>query len=245
MSKKIQTPGFFIGALLWAFVGIFGMSAGETSDIDVQRLKSGYYVITFEEHYHAGVGESVLTLKGLEEGYFARWEGIHDTTEVYLDTEFRTERIMYTKEDTAITVKRRGEQLHVSGIDEGDKVDKTLKINSEYWFQLLPVSLIPFISSDERKVKFSMFDPFEIKLRDMQIEKKKREHVTVFDVEYDTLKLSMRLRGILTPFWKSEMWCRTDSGFQVKYEGLNVVPKLHKSKILLKRVEFKPLLPSS
>jgi len=212
----------------------------EVHEINLDRLKQGQYVLTYEEHHAEGVGESVFTLRQVSEGYLAVWEGINDTTEVYTDLEFRTEKIMISDDDTALTVKRRDGLLIVRGIDAGRNIDKELKLSSPHWFQLLPLSLIPFTSSDRESVKFSMFDPYNLKVRDMQIEKKKRETITLFETEYETVKMAMRLRGLLTPFWKSEIWNAVGSGTHIQYEGLNVVPKLHKSKIYLKTVEFQP-----
>ena len=74
----------------------------------------------------------------------------------------------------------------------------------------------------------------------MKIEKKGIETITVFGEQYETVKISMRMRGVFSPFWKSEIWNEVESGVQLKYEGLNVIPKMYKAKIYLKKVEFWP-----
>jgi len=210
------------------------------SKIDLSRLDEGKYVCTYKEHYHDGVGESVLTIEKSQQGYLAIWDGIHDTSKVYTDTNFNTRRIEYTSTDSNLTVVRDGQTLNVQGRDDGSELDKNLELDSENWYQVLPFSLIPFSKSDQKKIKFSLFDPFNLKVRNMQIEKKKQETITVLGESYNVVKLAMRMRGVFTAFWKSELWHIQESGIQAKYEGLNVVPKLYKSKIYLKTIEFYP-----
>lgn len=214
--------------------------AEELHEIDLSLLDEGHYVCTYEEHHANGVGESVFTLKKIPGGYQAIWDGITDTTDVYTDTDFRTHKVMITDEDTSLTIERDGNRLLVSGIDAGESIDKTLKLTSPHWYHLLPLSLMEFTRSDKQSVKFSLFDPYNIKIRDMRVEKQGFETITIFDEEYEAVKMSMRMRGILTPFWKSDIWTAAESGTHLKYEGLNIVPKIHKSKIYLKQIEFKP-----
>ncbi|MCF7914814.1 MAG: hypothetical protein K9L66_06600 [Spirochaetaceae bacterium] len=227
------------GSALFFFSLAIPVSAENMLDLD-RLADGGQYVCTYEEHYYDGVGESVFTLQKIPSGYLAVWEGINDTTEVFADAQMRTQKIMVTDNDTSLTVERQGQQLLVRGMDGGESIDKELKLTSPHWFQLLPLSLISFTTSDREKAKFSMFDPYNLKVRDMQVEKQGIETISMFGKEYTTVKLNMRLRGILTPFWKSEMWNAVDSGIYIKYEGLNVIPKFHKSKIYLKKVEFRP-----
>ena len=208
--------------------------------IDLDRLDEGRYVCTYEEHYYDGVEESVFSLKKIAGGYEAVWDGINDSTTLYADEDFRTQGITLRSEKRNLQLERRGDRIEVTGTVEGERVDETLQIDSPRWFQLLPFSLISFVQSGEDEVEFSLFDPFNMKMRNMKISRKGEETVSLFGSDYRTVKLNMRMRGFLSPFWKSEIWTDADSGTHVKYEGLNVEPERYESKIYLKKVEFVP-----
>ena len=235
-GPRLLTALFTFAALLFSPVPLFA----EEHAINLDRLDEGYYVCTYEEHYYDGVGESVFTLKKISGGYEAVWDGISDSTTLYADENFRTQGITLESEKRNLQVERRGDRIEVTGTVEGEQVEKTLKLDSPHWFQMLPFSLISFVRSGEDEVEFSLFDPFNMKMRNMKISRKGEEGVNLFGTDYRTVKLNMRMRGFLSPFWKAEIWTGAGSGTHVKYEGLNVEPKRHKSKIYLKRVEFVP-----
>jgi len=189
------------------------------------------------------------------EGYRAVWEGITDVSEIIADKHMRTQQLVYTKTDTdtELHVERSGNRLIVSGFDAGEPVDEELELGSDRWFQLLPFSLIPVTtafsgssavsySSEEsgelEDVEFSMFDPFNIKVRNLRVIKQGKETVTVKGVEYDAMKLAVRLQGFMSLFWKSEVWNDAATGTYIKYEGLNVEPEWYKSQIFLKSIEY-------
>ena len=210
----------------------------ESLGLDFKKLGDGKYVCTYEEHYYDGVGESVLTIQKYNNGYLAVWDGITDRTEVYTDLEFNTQKMVITDQDTDLTVEREGALLKVYGFDAGKSVKKELAIKLPNWYQILPFSLIPFSISEDNRIEFSLFDPYNLKVRNMKITKKGTENITVFGGQYTAIKMSMRMSGLLSPFWKSEIWNSTVNGTHLKYEGLNVVPSLYKARIFLKKVEF-------
>jgi len=233
--KNIVISTFFL-------ILIVNSSFAESTEFDLDRLNNGKYILTYEEHYYDGIGESILTIEKLDNGYLAVWEGITDTTKVYTDYNFNTLKMTITDKDTNITAERYGNILKVTGIDEGQEIIKNLTLKSENWYQLLSFSLIPFTISNEKKVDFSLFDPYNIKVRKMKIEKKGFEEISVFGKEFSAIKMSMRMGGILSPFWKSEMWNNSDNGIHLRYEGINVIPSYYKAKIVLKKIEFKEVL---
>jgi len=231
------------------------------------RYEEHYYdgvgesVLTIEAVSGAGNSE------GSREGYRAEWKGISDISEIITDKHMQTQQLIYTnpETDTELHVKRSGSRLVVSGFDAGEAVDEELELGSNRWFQLLPFSLITVTTafsgssafsdsssfsgssaesdaSEEsgklEEVDFSMFDPFNIKIRDLRVINQGKETITVKGVEYDAMKLNIRLQGFMSLFWKSEVWNDAASGTYIKYEGLNVVPEWYKSQIFLKSIEY-------
>ena len=212
--------------------------SAEQPEINIKQLDNGKYIYTYEEDYYNGTGESFFSIEKTDLGYIAVWNGINDVTEVYADNDFKTTKIIITDCDTRLTVVRNGDLLQVYGITSGKEIKETLELGSENWFQLLPFSLIPFSTSDDEKIVFSIFDPYNIKVREIELEKKKTETALISGKKYSAVKMTMRLQGLLKPFWKSELWNCRESGLYLKYEGLNVIPKLHKSRIHIKNMEF-------
>lgn len=217
-----------------------GINFADSAEIDLNHLNDGKYILTYEEHYYGGVGVSVLTFHKSDSGYLVTWKGITDTTEIYTDFDFNTRKMIFTDKDTSITVERQGNLLKVKGLDKGKRIEKTLAAESPHWYQILFFSLIPFSKSNENKIDFFLFDPYNIKVRDLKINKKGTEIITVLGEQYTAVKMSMRMSGFLSVFWKSELWNSTKSGVNIRYEGLNVVPKMYKAKIFLEKVEFQP-----
>lgn len=254
IKSSPNVPSLFMGLLMFVVClvcipveAVADMHSADTSEggkaaqlVDLEQLKrdGGRYVCRYEEHYYDGVGESVLIIEAVPQGYRAVWEGSSDTTEIYADDQMRTERMKVTDSDTELKVERRGDRLYVTGFDEGESIDEQLKLGTDRWFQLLPFSLMAVTTSDAEETAFSMFDPFNIKVRNLRVTKQAEEIVTVKGREYETVKMSIRLQGFMKLFWKSEVWNHADSGTYVKYEGLNVVPKWYNSQILLKTIEY-------
>lgn len=230
----------FFAVVITLLILIVSVSFADSVEFDFKRLDEGKYVLTYEEHYYDGIGESVLSLRKIDNGYLVVWKGITDTTEIYADFDFNTQKMVLTDKDTSLTVVREGGILRVSGFNGEEQVEKILTVKSKKWIQLLPFSLVSFTLSDEKKIDFFLFDPYNIKVRNMKIEKREIETITVFGEQFTALKMSMRMGGILSPFWKSEIWNSVENGVHLKYEGLNVEPKMYKAKIYLKKVEFQP-----
>jgi len=228
---------------LTIFLMLFGInfSFAELPGLDLNRLDYGKYILTYEEHYYDGIGESVLTIEKYRKGYLAVWEGITDITEVYTDLNFNTQKMVITDKDTSITAERQGNILKVNGIDEGKIVEENLILKASKWYQLLSFSLIPFSISNDKKIEFALFDPYNVKVRNMKIDKKGTEIITIFEEEVLSVKLSMRMKGVLSPFWKSELWNNPESGIHLKYEGINVIPSFYKAQILLEKIEFQEI----
>jgi hypothetical protein len=123
-------------------------------------------------------------------------------------------------------------------VDEGKVIDKALKFDSEYWYQLMPAQLSSFVKSDDTETEFSMFDPYNIQVMDMRVEKKGTEKIEVGGKEFEAVKMNMRIQGFLSLFWKSEIWYSKESRLQLRYEGVNVIPKLYNAVIEFKHADL-------
>lgn len=207
-------------------------------DIDLKLLDKGSYKLTYEEHYFRGIGESYLTIRKTPTGYVAVWEGINDTTRIFTDSAFNTEKMVFTDQDTKLEVTRTEDSLEVTGFDKGSDIRKVIKINQDQWYQILGFSIMKFTLSKKTAMSFALFDPYNIKIVNVKIEKVDNVPVLIDNKEYQGVKMSMRLKGILSPFWKAEIWNDSVTGIYLRYEGINIIPKLYKARIFLKKAEF-------
>ncbi len=226
-----------IALIILLFTAIQGFA--EIFELDFDRLESGRYILTYEEHYYDGVGESFLTIQRYKDGYHVVWNGIIENSEVYTDINFNTYKMIFSDKDTSLTIERFGNILKVSGQDEGKVIEKELSIKADNWFQILSFSLIPFVMSGNTRINFALFDPYNIKVRKMRIDKDGEEKISIFGEDYQSVKMSMRMEGFFTSFWKSELWNSVENGLHLKYEGINVIPTFYNAKNLLKGVIFK------
>ncbi len=247
VKNNIQRNRLFRGInlknIVTALILLFAVALpgfAEIFELDFNRLDEGKYILTYEEHYYDGVGESFLTVQKFENGYHAAWKGITDSSEVFTDLDFNTYKMVFSDSDTSLIIERAGNILKVSGRDKGKVVAKELNIKEDNWLQILSFSLMSFTLSDNQKVNFALFDPYNIKVRNMRIDKKGVETISVLGKEYRAEKLSMRMNGVLSAFWKSNLWNSTDNGLHLQYKGVNVIPTLYKARIMLKNVEFIP-----
>ncbi len=106
--------------------------------------QNGKYTFTYEEHYYDGVGDSFLIIEKTENGYKAVWEGINDTTVVFADRNYNTEKVIIKDQKRELSVFKIGRKLKIIGTSSGEKINKTLELDCDKWYQIIPFSPYTF-----------------------------------------------------------------------------------------------------
>jgi hypothetical protein len=121
--------------------------------------------------------------------------------------------------ETAVTVRRQGDTLLVSGRVQGEAADSRIVLDDDPWFQATSLSLRPFIMSEERRIRFWLLRPDTLKAYKLTATRQGVETLALPSGPTPAVKVVLRAGGILAPFWSSTYWFRADDGLFLRFEG--------------------------
>ncbi|SDC34349.1 hypothetical protein SAMN04488588_0884 [Geotoga petraea] len=188
-------------------------------------FKQGIEEINYKENYGEYVNDSKLKIINFIP-MKVQWESINDITTIETDKSLKTIKMNYESDNTNLNLIRKGNFIELSGTSEGEEVQKKLKIDDDPWYQLFVFSFTDFIFSDDKTRQYWVFNPFDLSMSKMKVEKISKEKITINEKTYDTFLLNTRLTGFMSIFWKGEYWFNSENGMYLKYDGLNIFPKI-------------------
>ncbi|ADN02368.1 hypothetical protein STHERM_c14280 [Spirochaeta thermophila DSM 6192] len=145
----------------------------------------------------------------------SRWEAVHAGTSTLL--------WRYEAGDLRITTqwdpKRR--VLHYLREQDTEREEKTHTLKKDLPFiQVFEFGLIPFITaSSQERFTFYALRPATGEVYEMEARKQGEETLTVMGKEVRALKVTIRLAGLLSAFWKSTYWFDPATGVMLRFEG--------------------------
>lgn len=123
------------------------------------------------------------------------------------------------KDDTTISAHRQGDTIVLEGTLRGDPISKTVAIDTAPWYQSLSWSLRRLVLSDDTQIEFWTMRPDTLEIHKMVARKKGEEEMPIEGATGPVVKLEVRLKGMLSPFWSSTYWYRKTDGVWLRYEG--------------------------
>jgi len=123
------------------------------------------------------------------------------------------------KDDTTISAHRQGDTIVLEGTLRGDPISKTMAIDAAPWYQSLSWSLRRLVLSDDKQTEFWTLRPDTLEKHKMVAKKMGEEEVQIEGVSVPAIRLEVRLKGMLSPFWSSTYWYRKTDGVWLRYEG--------------------------
>ena len=152
----------------------------------------------------------------------------HTVQKFQLDTELATLSWSYEAPHTKtkITAFRKENKIFLQGIDDGDPVEKTFKINEFPWNQTFNIGLEKFALSPEESMKFwaiGTSGPGNMKITKFNVKRKEIETITLNSMEQpiEAIHFTISLTGLLSMFWTGHYWFRKSDGRFLKFSGKN------------------------
>lgn len=129
---------------------------------------------------------------------------------------------------TAITAKRSGEEILVSGKSKGQSVNKSLAAGDEVWLQNSEFGLLEFLRGKEKTKDFIVIAPEDLSIKKLRATREAEEEISWKVQKIRVIKLTARLRGFLSLFWQATYWHRLPEMTFLRYkaDGLPGVPKV-------------------
>ena len=130
-----------------------------------------------------------------------------------------------TEKNTAISARREGIFILLTGIHKGKPIEKKLKTKKLPWNQLFNKGLEPFARSNVRKTKFRAIGTRgsgDMKITSFIVKRKEKpEIIKIKGRDVATVHLKISLSGLLSIFWTGHYWFRLNDGVFVRYKGKN------------------------
>lgn len=146
--------------------------------------------------------------------------------EAEVDRSFATRswKLSDNRKDLNISAYRKDNTLILTKTQEGKKLNRELKIKSDPWFQLYPLSFEKFAAGGQETTRYWSIDPEEAKAYEFSLTRKKSSLITVAGRGVQSEHFRISLTGFLAMFWGADCWHRKADGKFMRYEGVNGRP---------------------
>jgi hypothetical protein len=124
-----------------------------------------------------------------------------------------------TADNTSITALREGNAIVIKGMLNGIPIDHAVAIDEAPWFQSMSWSLHSLILSRDEQTEFWALRPDTMKAHKLVAKKAKKETLHIGGDTVPAIRIEVRLKGMLSPFWHSNYWFRRTDGVWLRYEG--------------------------
>jgi hypothetical protein len=157
-----------------------------------------------------------LTITENEDGttYLSRYQSL---TQVYMyDRQRRTVEWQYqdTKTSTSYTAVRNGTRILVTGMLNGESIEKELAVPAYIWGQNSEYALLDFVKSGQRSTEFFVIKPGDLSVNKMKFRREGSEEILHNGTMVNTVRYKAQLQGLLSLLWQAHYWYRLpDYGF--------------------------------
>lgn len=144
----------------------------------------------------------------------------HDVTRMKAD--FST--YSWTVDDPAVgthlSVSRNGKTLIMHGMFKGKKIQRTVTIDEDPWYQALSISLRQFVDPQLMSRKFWTIRSDTLDVYRLQVHREEQA-VKGMEGKYggQAIRLKIQLTGFRAAFWSCHYWLRKMDGVFLRYEG--------------------------
>ena len=126
-----------------------------------------------------------------------------------------------TAENTDISAFRQGDAILVKGKLKGKAIDKTIAIDAAPWFQSMSWSLRSLVLSKDEQLELWTLRPDTLKAHKLVARKIGTEELQIGEKTVAGIKIELRVKGLLGPFWSSYYWFRETDGVWLRYKGVS------------------------
>ncbi|MDJ0785130.1 MAG: hypothetical protein QNJ22_24400 [Desulfosarcinaceae bacterium] len=191
---------------------------------------SGAAPVLMETHRYTEITDD----KRLEIGWRLEREKMHiltstmadETSVCRIDDRFDTHQwqIQRWDQDTRLTAKRVAGEIHLTGTHKGLKVERTLKIDADPWYQAGSLSLRGFAQSRAAETRFWILRPGKYTAHKLIASRKGMDTLEIDGKPVHAHKIRVCLAGWKAPFWSATYWFREEDGLFLRYQGASGPP---------------------
>ncbi|MCP4221529.1 MAG: hypothetical protein GY765_43295 [bacterium] len=130
------------------------------------------------------------------------------------------------EKNTKVTATRRNNEIFMSAVDRGKKLEKVFDINDLAWNQTFNVGLEKFALDNQKTMKFwaiGVGGQGNMKITKFKVKRREAETITLSqnNEKRDSVHLTISLSGILSIFWTGKYWYGKSDGCFLRYKGKN------------------------
>jgi len=206
---------------VWLVVLVLASLQVQAGETRVYREKEGTRVTVHN-----------FTIETTESGFF--FDLRSETPEGQVSQKYRLDKNLGTlsweynspHDKTNVSAVRKGNVITMKGIDRGNPLDKTFKINELPWNQTFNIGLEEFSRSDAGKMYFwaiGIGGPGNMKITKFKVKRKNVERVYLekMNKKVAAVHVTISLSGLLSMFWTGHYWYRESDGKFLRYRGKN------------------------
>ncbi len=123
-----------------------------------------------------------------------------------------------------ITAERHGNTMHIYGVHNGKNYDKTVQIDDRPWYQLLSISLQPYLNSTATATSFWMVRSDNLDVVALNAKKQGSEDIVVSGAKTAAQKVVVRADGMFAAFWHATYWYRINDKLFLRYASIQGPP---------------------
>lgn len=191
------------------FFSPLSASFGLSIEQHYYQKKTGSNLIYFDWRLEREEDLKLITLLGKE----------RDVTRMNNDFSTQSWVINDPSTTTNMTVLRNNNELIMNGIFKGEKVERSIKVDSSPWYQALSLSLRQFVDQNRNHIQFWSIRPDNLDVHHLQVNREAEETRTIEGTLTEVIKLKIQLTGLKSAFWSCHYWLRKSDGLFVRYEG--------------------------
>jgi hypothetical protein len=197
---------------VYIFVLFFASLAKANNDTNIVR----YYI----EKCGDTAKQVCWCLTG-QKGYQLTYQTTDECHVTETDDSLATLSWQMTKTSQKFSMKsiRQENAILIDGEDEGKIIQKHIEIDDTPWFQATSLSLRNFILSNRTEIEFLTLIPQVYDVYKMKATKSGTEKLVIHNQTIETVRVEMKLAGILGSIWKGHYWYRARDGAFMRFTG--------------------------
>jgi hypothetical protein len=113
-----------------------------------------------------------------------------------------------------VKAERSGDSIKLEGTLKGKSVQKTFRLDSAPWFQILGTNIAELLPQGKESKEFWIINPTDLEAHKMEAKRTMGQEIEVGGKKIETFKVHFDAAGPLSAFWGTDFWYRnSDSVF--------------------------------
>ena len=186
--------------------------------------------LVYEVRSDDNVSELCVTIEKNVDGitYRSTYRDVKQLYHYNIDNSMMRWEYVDSGANTDISASRNGSEILIRGTSQGQSVNKSLTAGDQVWLQNSEFGLLDYLKSKEKNEEFIVIAPEDLSIKKFRATREADEEISWKDKKIRAVKLTARLRGLLSLFWQATYWHRLPELTFLRYkaDGLPGVPKV-------------------